>query len=97
MENGQVSVRLDSRKPLNGDLPPRSDEFGEMIMQDPIKILVAYQRDLFLRLDEFFVRATGKTASEFSTIDAFGDVVRSSAHRIASRGDVAFRWLDEEL
>jgi hypothetical protein len=36
-------------------------------MQDPIKMLAAYQHSLFQRLDEFFVRATGKTASNFST------------------------------
>jgi hypothetical protein len=69
----------------------------EMRMQDPVKFVAEYQRNLFQRLDEFFVRATGKTASNFSTIDAFGDVVRSSARKMASRGEVAFRWLDEEL
>src|SRR2546425_31369 len=68
-----------------------------MTMQDAIKIVVAYQRNLFRRLDEFFVRATGKAATSFSTIDTFGDVVHSSAHEIASRGGTAFGWLDEEL
>lgn len=66
-------------------------------MQEPVKIVTAYQRNLFQRLDEFFVRATGKTASNFSTIDAFSDVVRSGAHKIAHRGEAAFRWLEEEL
>lgn len=66
-------------------------------MQEPIKIVTAYQRNLFRRLDEFFVRATGKSATEFSTINAFAKVVRSSAHKIASRGEAAFSWLEAEL
>jgi hypothetical protein len=66
-------------------------------MQDPIKMLAAYQHNLFQRLDEFFVRATGKTASNFSTIEAFDDVIRSNAHKIGSRGEAAFQYLDEEL
>src|SRR5262245_16229987 len=66
-------------------------------MQDPVKFIAAYQHELFQRLNEFFTRATGTTASDFSTIDTFGDTVHSNAHKLASRSEAAFRWMDEEL
>lgn len=66
-------------------------------MQDPIQIVINYQRELFCRLDEFFTRATGKSAAAFATIDDFGDVVRSSAHQLLPRAETAFTWLDENL
>lgn len=66
-------------------------------MQDPIQIVINYQRDLFSRLGEFFSRATGKSATDFSTIDNFGDVVRSSAHKLLPLSEAAFQWLDDNL
>ncbi len=66
-------------------------------MTDPLKNLVQYERELFAHLDEFFVRATGKHATEFSTVADFGDVVRANASTIGSRGEEAFRWLDTEV
>jgi hypothetical protein len=68
-----------------------------MTMQDPIQNVINYQRDLFCRLDEFFSRATGKSATDFSTIDDFGDVVRGSAHQLLPRSKAAFQWLDDNL
>lgn len=66
-------------------------------MHDPINFVTEYQRKFFSRLDEFFVRATGKPATGFSTIDSFADVIHSSAHEIAPRGEAAFIWLKEQL
>ena len=66
-------------------------------MLDPVKVVTQYQRDLFARLDEFFVRATGKSAAEFATIDEFGDRVRSRAQELAPLLEAAFEWLYPEL
>jgi hypothetical protein len=64
---------------------------------DPLKQAVQYQRQLFEILDEFFVRATGKSASAFATVDAFSDTIRNEAGRIAGRGANAFPWVETEL
>lgn len=64
---------------------------------DANRILVNYNRGLFDRLDEFFVRATGMHAEEFSSIELFGNVIRSKAHNIAPRGQSAFAWMDKEV
>jgi hypothetical protein len=66
-------------------------------MADPIKNTVEYGRELFAHLEEFFLRATGKSAAKFATIETFGDVIRASANEIAPRGEAAFRWLDTEV
>jgi acyl carrier protein phosphodiesterase len=66
-------------------------------MGDPIKNTVEYGRELFAHLEEFFLRVTGKTATEFATVESFGDVIRSSASEIAPRCEAAFRWLDTEV
>lgn len=64
---------------------------------DANRILMNYNRGLFDRLDEFFVRATGMHAEEFSSIEMFGNVIRSKAHDIAPRGQSAFAWMDKEV
>ena len=66
-------------------------------MTDPIKSTVEYGRCLFARLEEFFLRATGKSAAKFATIETFSDVIRANAHDLASRGEAAFVWLDTEV
>lgn len=66
-------------------------------MPDPIKQITEYQRTFFSILDEFFIRATGSTATAFSTIDNFTDTIRSRAQEIAPRGWDALVWLEEQL
>lgn len=66
-------------------------------MTDPIKNVVGYSRELFAHLEEFFLRATGKSATRFATLDTFGDVVRSNARKIAPQLGDALRWLDMEV
>ena len=66
-------------------------------MTDPIKSTVEYSRELFAHLEEFFLRATGKSAAKFATVETFGDVIRASVSEIAPRGEDAFRWLDTEV
>jgi hypothetical protein len=66
-------------------------------MKNPYEKLIAYQRGLFARLEEFFRRATGQTVSEFATIDNFRIVIRKQAHIIAPRGEDAYRWAHEEF
>lgn len=66
-------------------------------MTEPIKCLENYSRGLFSRLEEFFIRATGCTATEFCAVSEFDDTVRSRASSIAPRGQNAFEWLDTEV
>lgn len=66
-------------------------------MTDPIKSTVEYGREFFAHLEEFFLRATGKSAAKFATVETFRDVIRASATEIAPRGEAAFRWLDTEV
>ncbi len=66
-------------------------------MTDPIKSTVEYSRELFAHLEEFFLRATGKSAAKFATIETFHDVLGASITETAPRGEAAFRWLDTEF
>jgi len=66
-------------------------------MADPVKNTIDYGRELFAYLEEFFLRATGKSPAEFATVDTFGDVVRASACELSPRRTDAFGWLDTEL
>jgi hypothetical protein len=66
-------------------------------ISDPLKRAVEYQRTLFQCLDEFFVRATGKAAAEFASIDRFSEAIHRNAHNIANRGPEAFSWLYSSL
>jgi hypothetical protein len=66
-------------------------------MDDPTDQATDYQRRLFALLDEFFVRATGKEARAFARIDAFSDVVRKNAYKIAPRSRQALPWVEREL
>jgi len=66
-------------------------------MKNPYEKQIAYQRELFARLEEFFRRATGQTVSEFATIDNFRIVIRKQARIIAPRGEDAYRWAHEEF
>ena len=63
-------------------------------MNDPVKNGIDYNREYFAHLDEFFVRATGKSAAEFSSIENFVDVAKANASSIGGRADDAFPWLD---
>jgi hypothetical protein len=65
--------------------------------EDPTSIVVDYCRGLFARIEEFFVRATGQSASEFATVDTFGQMIHTRARDIAPRGEAAFTWLDTEV
>jgi len=69
------------------------------MIEDPNKIVVDYCRGLFTRLDEFFVRATGRSATEFATIESFGQAIRTSSldPDLSRRGESAFVWLDNEV
>lgn len=64
---------------------------------DPLKVLNSYSRGLFERLDEFFVRATGCHAADFSSVSRFAETVRTMATTLAPRGEDAFVWLDTEI
>jgi len=64
---------------------------------DPVKQSIDYSQKYFALLEEFFTRATGKTALEFSSIETFNEVVRASARDIGPRGEDAFTWLDAEF
>ena len=66
-------------------------------MTDPIKSTIEYGRELFAHLEEFFLRATGKSATKFATVETFGDVIRASVSELAPRGEAAFRWLYTEV
>ena len=66
-------------------------------MTDPTKYTIDYTRELFARLEEFFLRATGKAPAEFATVETFGDAIRAKAHEIGPRGLDAFAWLDTEI
>ncbi len=43
------------------------------------------------------MRATGKSPTEFATVETFGDVIRASSRQIAARCEAAFAWLDREV
>jgi len=66
-------------------------------MSAPLKQLQKYSIGLFERLEEFFVRATGETAQNFSSVEDFDNVIRARASQIAPRGRSAFMWLDNEV
>src|SRR4051794_29514718 len=66
-------------------------------MPDPLDQAKSYLRDLFSCLDEFFVRATGKSAISFSSIENFSDEIHRNDARFASRGTTAFPWLFDTL
>lgn len=65
--------------------------------QDPMVVLTTYTRGLLDRLEEFFLKATGRYAIRFSSIADFDDTVRSMANQIAPRAEDAFIWLDTEV
>ncbi len=62
-------------------------------MSDP---LVA-QRELFAILEEFFRRATGKSAPEFAKLDEFSATIKAEVQRIAPTSVEAFKWAMPEL
>lgn len=66
-------------------------------MNDPLEILREYSRGLFSRLEEFFVRATGQTAQDFSAVADFDVTIRKNATRVAKLSQDAFVWLDTEV
>lgn len=56
-----------------------------------MKATVSQQRELFALFDEFFQRATGKTAEEFAALDEFSETVRG-LKTTASKTEEAFIW-----
>jgi len=66
-------------------------------MEDSTDARTDLQRRLFALLQEFFVRATGKEARAFARVEAFSEVVRKNAHKIASRCEQALPWAEREL
>lgn len=64
---------------------------------DITKTVAGYQIELFQHVGEFFGRATGMAAADFSTIDGFADRLRREASIIVHRAEDAFRWADDEL
>lgn len=66
-------------------------------MTDPVKATTEYVRQLFTLYEEFFIRATGRAASEFASVDEFSAEIRRNAPDLARRGHEAFRWLDTEM
>lgn len=66
-------------------------------MTRPETQIVDYQRFFFSILDEFFVRATGVSAVDFSTTEAFPETVRRGAQKIGLRGAGAYLWIEREL
>jgi hypothetical protein len=68
-----------------------------------VQISIAYlmvqetQREFFHILDEFFHRATGKSAEEFSEPSRFGDTIRNNVEGLARRCETALPWLHLQL
>lgn len=64
---------------------------------DPIRAAFEYGRDIFSIFEEFFMRATGVSATEFASIETFSNAIRANAARLSSRGQAAYPWLEGEL
>jgi hypothetical protein len=58
--------------------------------------LVAYQRNLFAFFEEFFQRATGKSAKNFAALDKFAETVPTLKPRVKAV-ESAFEWAEPEL
>jgi hypothetical protein len=61
-----------------------------------MKELIAYQRNLFAVLEEFFERATGTSPKKFATLNQFDEKVRTLGTR-ATAVQEAFEWAEPEL
>jgi hypothetical protein len=61
-----------------------------------MKELIAYQRNLFTVLEEFFERATGTTPKKFAPLDGFGQALRRNSSK-APAVSKAFEWAEPEL
>ena len=55
------------------------------------------QREFFGILAEFFLRATGCAATDFATIDTFGDKIKANAPLLARRAPNAYAFASESL
>jgi hypothetical protein len=66
-------------------------------MTDILREAAKYQRKLFEILDEFFLQATGKTATNFSSIRGFSEAIRVEPARLAARAFPAYSKLHDEL
>ena len=58
--------------------------------------LITYQRNLFAFYDEFFKRATGKSAKDFAPLDKFAETVPTLRSRTKTLKS-AFEWAEPEL
>jgi hypothetical protein len=58
--------------------------------------LIAYQRNLFAVLEEFFERATGTSPQRFAPLNQFAEKVRTLGSR-ATAVQKAFEWAEPEL
>jgi len=61
-----------------------------------MKELIAYQRNLFAVLEEFFERATGTSPKKFAPLNRFEEKVRTLGTR-ATAVQKAFEWAEPEL
>jgi hypothetical protein len=61
-----------------------------------MKELIAYQRNLFAVLEEFFERATGTSPKKFAPLNRFAEKVRTLRSR-AAIVEEAFEWAEPEL
>ena len=61
-----------------------------------MKELIAYQRNLFAVLEEFFERATGTSPKKFAPLDRFAEKVPTLRSRAAIVQE-AFEWAEPEL
>lgn len=66
-------------------------------MSNIYKEIIEYQRTLFALLNEFFVRATGKSAEKFSSLENFSENIHSAGLSIIKQFKSAIEWADIEL
>ena len=57
--------------------------------------IAAVQREFFEILEEFFRRATGRSAEDFAPLDSFGERIRAEAPKLGLRGGQAFLYAHE--
>lgn len=67
---------------------------GDATNQRPIATV---QRELFEILDEFFRRATGRSAEDFGALDSFDETIGAEAPKLVARGGQAFLFAHEAL
>lgn len=97
MESSTSSAPVDNRAFLDYGLEQESGDGSADKMRDPVRRINEYSRELFALFEEFFLRATGKSAANFATVETFPSSIRANAHELVQRGRDAFCWLDTEI